>query len=121
MTENKKYFQDVFINYAPGDNGGALSAALVVAHKYFDKIDNLKTPYLGSEYNDHEIKETLENNTYKKFIYRYYQNDDEFFKSVAKLILKEMWLDGFMKMEFGPRALGNRSILADPSNPEMKT
>ena len=64
--KNKKYFQDVFINYAPGDNGGAIGAALVVAHKYFDKIDNLKTPYLGSEYNDHEIKETLENNTYKK-------------------------------------------------------
>ena len=122
LTENKKYFQDVFINYAPGDNGGAIGAALVVAHKYFDKIDNLKTPYLGSEYNDHEIKETLENNTYKKkFIYRYYQNDDEFFKSVAKLISEGNvigWFQG--KMEFGPRALGNRSILADPSNPEMK-
>ncbi len=122
LTENKKYFQDVFINYAPGDNGGAIGAALVVAYKYFDKIDNLRTPYLGSEYSDHEIKEILENETYnKKFTYKFFKNDDEFFNSVAKLISDGNvigWFQG--KMEFGPRALGNRSILADPSNPKMK-
>jgi len=122
LTENKKYFQDVFINYAPGDNGGAIGAALLVAHKYFDKIENLRTPYLGTEYSDHEIEEILKNDTYnKKFTYKFYQNDDEFFKYVAKLISEGNvigWFQG--KMEFGPRALGNRSILADPSNPKMK-
>ena len=46
LTENKKYFENVFINYAPGDNGGAIGAAFVVANKYHDKIENLKSPYL---------------------------------------------------------------------------
>ncbi len=122
LTENKNYFQDVFINYAPGDNGGAIGAALVVGNKYYDKIENLRSPYLGSEYNDNEIEKILENNTYKKrFTYKFYKNDDEFFKSVANLISEGNvigWFQG--KMEFGPRALGNRSILADPSNPRMK-
>ncbi len=122
LTENKNYFKDVFINYAPGDNGGAIGAALIVAHKYFEKIENLQTPYLGSEYNDDEIKKILESNFYKKkFSYEFYKNDEEFFKSVAKLIFDGNvigWFQG--KMEFGPRALGNRSILADPSNPKMK-
>ncbi len=122
LTENKDYFENVFINYAPGDNGGAIGAALVVAHKYHDKIENLKSPYLGPEYNDHEIKEILENNIYrKKFKYEFFKNDEEFFNLVAKLIGQGNvigWFQG--KMEFGPRALGNRSILADPSNPKMK-
>ena len=122
LTENKDYFENVFINYAPGDNGGAIGAALVVAHKYHDKIENLKSPYLGSEYNDHEIKEILENNIYrKKFNYEFFKHDEEFFNVVAKLIGQGNvigWFQG--KMEFGPRALGNRSILADPSNPKMK-
>ncbi len=122
LTENKNYFQDVFINYAPGDNGGAIGAALVVAHKYYSKIENVKSPYLGSEYNDNEIEKILENETYKKkFKYKFYKSDREFFKLVAKLISEGNvigWFQG--KMEFGPRALGNRSILADPSNLEMK-
>ena len=122
LTENKNYFQDVFINYAPGDNGGAIGAALIVAHRYHSEIKNIKTPYLGSEYNDEEIKKILENKDYKKkFTYKFYKNDSEFFKLVAKLISEGQvigWFQG--KMEFGPRALGNRSILADPSNPEMK-
>ncbi len=122
LTENKKYFEDVFINYAPGDNGGAMGAAFVVAHKFHDEIKNLKSPYLGSKYNDNEIKEILENDNYKKkFTYKFYKNDSEFFNLVARLISEGNiigWFQG--KMEFGPRALGNRSILADPSNLEMK-
>ena len=122
LTENKDYFDDVFINFAPGDNGGAIGAALVVAYKFFDQIENLQTPYLGTEYNKIEIEEILKNNTYKnKFSYQFYENDNEFFKSVSKLIHDGNvigWFQG--KMEFGPRALGNRSILADPSNPKMK-
>ncbi len=122
LTENKDFFEDVFINYAPGDNGGAIGAALVVANKYYNKIENLKTPYLGSEYNDNEIRKILENDFFKnKFSYKFYENNNEFYSSVAKLIYDGNiigWFQG--KMEFGPRALGNRSILADPSNPKMK-
>ena len=122
LTENKNYFQNVFINYAPGDNGGAIGAALVVANKYYNEIKNLQTPYLGSEYNNNEIKKILEDDFFKdKFSYKFYENDSELFKSTAKLIFEGNvigWFQG--KMEFGPRALGNRSILADPSDPKMK-
>ena len=122
LTENKNHFENVFINYAPGDNGGAIGAAFVVANKYYNKIKNIKTPYLGSEYSDIEIKKILEDESFKKkFSYKFYESDDEFFNFVAKLITKGNvigWFQG--KMEFGPRALGNRSILADPSKPEMK-
>ena len=122
LTENKNFFDDVYINYAPGDNGGAIGAALVVANQFFDNIENLQTPYLGTEYDNNEIEEILKNNFYKKkFSYQFYRDDDQFFKSVSKLIYEGNvigWFQG--KMEFGPRALGNRSILADPSNPNMK-
>ena len=122
LTENKNFFQDVFINYAPGDNGGAIGAAFIVASKYYDKIENLKSPYLGSEYSDNEIQKILENDFYKKkFTYKLYKNESELYQLAAKLIYEGNvigWFQG--KMEFGPRALGNRSILADPSNPEMK-
>ena len=80
---------------------------LIVAHKYHSEIKNIKTPYLGSEYNDEEIKKILENKDYKKkFTYKFYKNDSEFFKLVAKLISEGQvigWFQG--KMEFGPRAL----------------
>ncbi len=122
LTENKDYFNDVFINYAPGDNGGAIGAAFVVAHKYYDKIENTITPYLGSQYNNDEIREILEKNSYKKkFSYKFYNDNNELFKLAAELIDRGNvigWFQG--KMEFGPRALGNRSILADPSIPNMK-
>ena len=59
LTENKDYFEDIYINYTPGDNGGAIGAALVVATKYSNKIQNLKTPYLGSEYNNNDVKKYL--------------------------------------------------------------
>ena len=93
-----------------------------MAYKYSDKIENLKTPYLGNEYDDVHVKKILKSDFFKsKILFKFYENDKEFFKSVAKLIAEGNvigWFQG--KMEFGPRALGNRSILADPSNPKMK-
>ena len=122
LTETKNYFDDVYINYAPGDNGGAIGAALVVAYKYLDKVENLQTPYMGIEYNDNDIVKILENTLYKnKFSYTFFDDNKKFNQSVARLISEGNiigWFQG--KMEFGPRALGNRSILADPSNPKMK-
>ena len=67
LTENKNHFENVFINYAPGDNGGAIGAAFVVANKYYNKIKNIKTPYLGSEYSDIEIKKFLKTVLQKNF------------------------------------------------------
>ena len=89
LTENKNYFENVFINYAPGDNGGAIGAALVVAKYYYNEIKNLQTPYLGSEYNNNEIKKILENDFYKKnFSYKFYENDSEFLNLPQKLIFE---------------------------------
>ncbi len=122
LTQNKKYFNNVFINYAPGDNGGAIGAAYVVASKYNLNIINSKSPFIGKNYSDDEIYKSIEKKEYKKKIsYKHFSNDTELYKYTAGKIAEAKvigWFQG--KMEFGPRALGNRSILADPRNPDMK-
>ena len=115
-------FENVFINCAPGDNGGALGAAFVVASNYNQKLTNTKSPYLGKQFNKNQVKEILENYKYnKKISYDYFNSDKDLFEIASKYISDGKvigWFQG--KMEFGPRALGNRSILADPRNPNMK-
>ena len=122
ITNDKKLFDNVYIPYAPGDNGGALGAAFVVSAKYNNKIKSSKSPYLGKEYLNDEILQILQNDTYKKKVtYQFIKNNLDLSNSAAQLISKGNvigWFQG--KMEFGPRALGNRSILADPRNPNMK-
>ena len=57
----------------------------------------------------------------KKLNYKFFDKDEDFFNHVSKLISENNVIGWFQdKMEFGPRALGNRSILADPRNPNMK-
>lgn len=110
-------FDEVFVPFAPGDDGGAIGAALYLyALMGNHKLENT-SPYLGSQYTNKEIKDIL-------------QKHDLDFKCVSKkeLFIKVAhylcegqiigWFQG--KMEFGPRALGNRSILADPRRAEMK-
>jgi carbamoyltransferase len=121
LTNNKELFKNLYIPFAPGDNGGALGAAFVVAAKYKNNIQSSKDPYLGREYSLTEIKNILDKKFYKGKINYKLIPDKELFKFTAKLISKGSvigWFQG--RMEFGPRALGNRSILADPRNPEMK-
>ena len=123
LTDKNNSFENIFINCAPGDNGGALGAAFVVAAKYYNlNLTNIKSPYLGKDFSENEIKKILENDRYKgKLTYVFFKSDDELFKSASKHIANGEvigWFQG--KMEFGPRALGNRSILADPRNPNMK-
>ena len=119
---DKSNFDNIFINCAPGDNGGALGAAFVVAAKYNLELSNTKSPYQGKEFNEDYIKKILEKNKFKKkLIYNYCKSDDELFSTASKYIANGKvigWFQG--KMEFGPRALGNRSILADPRNPDIK-
>ncbi len=119
---DKNDFENVFINCAPGDNGGALGAAFVVAAGYNLELTNIKSPYLGKEFKEDYINEILEKDNYKKKLtYSYIKSEDELFTTASNYIAKGKvigWFQG--KMEFGPRALGNRSILADPRNPNMK-
>ena len=122
LTNNKSSFYNVSIPFAPGDNGGALGAAFVVASKYGFNLENLQSPYLGTEYSNHEVKVILDSPIYsEKLKYKFLDDDTNLIKTAALLISKQKvigWFQG--RMEFGPRALGNRSIIADPRKIDMK-
>ncbi|MBI4009980.1 MAG: carbamoyltransferase [Candidatus Aenigmarchaeota archaeon] len=120
---NETPFEDLFIQPAAGDDGGSLGAALFV---YYSLLENsrdptnsvLKNAYFGQEYTEKEIKDFLDSNKLK---YQYFENEGEFLDEVVKHLLNQEvvgWFQG--RFEWGPRALGNRSIIADPRNPEMK-
>lgn len=118
-------FKDIYIQPAAGDAGGALGAALSVSHMYFkeERIfdptkDQMRGAYLGPEFSEKEIQSM---NRKVKSTFKYYENFDELKEFAAKQLTTGNvvgWFQG--KMEFGPRALGNRSILGDARNPEMQ-
>jgi len=117
-------FENIWIQPAAGDAGGALGAALVGWYNYFgnprtaDNVnDSQKGSYLGPEFSDDEILSFLndEEIPYQKF------SDDELTSKVSDLIASEKiigWFSG--RMEFGPRALGSRSIIGDARSPKMQ-
>jgi carbamoyltransferase len=117
-----KIFKNVWIQPASGDAGGALGAAL--AYLYNEKKVNreinlnfMKGSYLGPSFDDEEIKNSLEksNVVYQKL------DPDNFYNVICDLLDQGMavgWFQG--KMEFGPRALGARSIIADPRSNSMQ-
>ena len=120
-------FENIFIQPAAGDAGGALGAAQVANYIYFKKerkvtngvlIDSMKGSYLGPEASNKEI-EIMARKT--KAVYKKYDNFEDLCKYVAKYIDDGAaigWMQG--RMEFGPRALGGRSIIGDPRNSEMQ-
>ena len=76
---------------------------------------------MGTSFSENEIKNELENKFINKVNYRKIDNNNEKYNIATDLIINKSvigWFQG--KMEFGPRALGNRSILADPRNPKIK-
>jgi carbamoyltransferase len=112
-------FKQVFIQPAAGDSGGALGAASYIYHVFLNNPRNfiLHNAYLGPSYSPNQIKRMLANHqvNYKEL------DELELVRYVARRISEGKiigWFQG--RMEFGPRALGNRSILADPRNPNMK-
>ena len=120
----KKIFDNIWIQPAAGDAGGALGAALAAWHMHYKKNrkvsinrDAMKGACLGPEFSDDEIKTELDicGASYKRL------SEDELINSVASALVDEKavgWMQG--RMEFGPRALGGRSILADPRSPDMQ-
>lgn len=112
-------FEDIWIQPAAGDAGGALGAALAVYYMYFEakrrprQHDAMKGAYLGPSFSNKNIANTLE-----KFQVVYSELSSEIvFEQTAEALEQGKvvgWFQG--RMEFGPRALGNRSILADPTN-----
>ena len=119
---SNKSFKNIFIPFAPSDNGGSIGSALLTNHKHGNKIIETKSPYLGNDYTNEEIEQILLNIKDKKQIK--IEKIDNFNllcdEAVNQLINDSVigWFQG--KMEFGPRALGNRSILADPRKRNMK-
>ena len=111
-------FQNIFIPYAPGDGGGSIGAAAQVSFKLNkSKPKFVENPYLGPSFNDDEIKEDIKNNINEneKFNIIKNENEESMVKNLSKL-LSEGKVVGYFQdnMEFGSRALGNRSILCDP-------
>lgn len=123
--QKENIFDNIFIQPASGDAGGAVGSALVAYHIYFNKeritikeLDRMNGSYLGPEFSEIDIR--LDVKKYKAK-YSYYQNFDDITKKVAKLIDEGNIIGWFQdRMEFGPRALGNRSIIGDARNEEMQ-
>ena len=106
-------YKNIFIQPAAGDSGGALGAALgldfIISGK---KRANFSHVYLGKSFSDQEIRSYLDNNG---IAYKFHENFDLLCDDVSDEIANEKivgWFQG--SFEFGPRSLGNRSILADP-------
>ena len=116
-------FKNIWIQPASGDAGGALGAAQAFYYQELDskreffKTDSMKGSYLGPEFTDDEVENELKNcgANYKKV------NLDQIIKDTAKALSEEKaigWFQG--RMEFGPRSLGNRSIIADSRSEKMQ-
>jgi carbamoyltransferase len=118
-------YDDIWIQPAAGDAGGALGAAYAVwhIHRKNPRVvngspDSMKGAYLGPEY---DAKDVVNLAAKYKAPYTHYEDFGELTRSVASLMAKGKvigWFQG--RMEYGPRALGNRSILGDARDPEMQ-
>jgi len=118
-------FKDIWIQPASGDAGGALGAALLIWHKYLgnqricdEKNDQQKASLLGPEFADDYIEDflTKEVASFEKLSY------SEIPQTISELIAQGNiigWFQG--RLEFGPRALGSRSIIGDARNPQMQS
>ena len=119
-------FKDVWIQPAAGDAGGALGAALFVWHQLLGherKVDGVhdmqRGSLLGPSFSDEQIREFLDS---VGAVYEQYDDEDELLETVAQLIADEKVVGHLAgRMEFGPRALGCRSILGDARSPRMQS
>lgn len=119
-------FKDIWIQPAAGDAGGALGAALTVWHMC-EKQDRAVTPgrdamngaYLGPSFDDEEIEAYLRENGY---VYEYHPDPAARARRIAGIMADEKVVGLHQgRMEFGPRALGNRSIVGDARSPKMQS
>ncbi|ACE84303.1 carbamoyltransferase family protein [Cellvibrio japonicus] len=117
-------FKQIWIQPAAGDAGGALGAALQAWHQYYDQPrtpvagDTMQGAYLGPAFDDVHIRQLLEerNAPYQHL------DDEQLYTHVARHLAEDKvvgWFQG--RMEFGPRALGNRSILGNPASAAMQS
>jgi len=119
----EKIFDNIWIQPAAGDAGGSLGAALAFWHiekgnkRNVDPNDDMKGSYLGGEFTQHEIEKELKSLGANFETFKY----EELIDKTAEFLSNEKaigWFQG--RMEFGPRALGGRSILGDPRSDQMQ-
>ena len=119
----EKIFDNIWVQPAAGDAGGSLGAALALWHieennpRVVNLNDDMQGSYLGPEYSQKEIQKELDK---IGAVYKIKNEEDLLNQTVYDLSIGEAigWFQG--RMEFGPRALGNRSILGDPRSSEMQ-
>ena len=119
----KNLFENIWIQPAASDAGGALGAALALWHIELNNErltpinDSMNGSYLGPSFNNDEIESSLKSvgAKYEKF------SEEDMLKITAKELSKQKTIGWFQgRMEFGPRALGSRSIIADPRSDKMQ-
>lgn len=118
-------FENLWIQPAAGDAGGALGAAL---YGWYQILGNMRTPrprdaqhgsYLGPEFNDGQVRTQLDK---CGAVYRHYNSEHGLTEAMAEELADGKIVGHFAgRAEFGPRALGHRSILGDPRDPEMQS
>ena len=118
-------FKNVWIQPAAGDAGGALGAACAAWHIWMGRErkvtagkDAMKGACLGPQFSDKDIKLMAAKHNAR---YHYFENDEVLYESITDILAGGHvvgWFQG--RMEYGPRALGNRSIIADARNPRMQ-
>lgn len=117
-------FKNVWVQPAAGDAGGALGAALFCWHKILKnekitkQMDSQKGSLLGPQYSNDEIQKSLDDNN---AVYHLCDNENELLEKASTYLAEEKiigWFNG--RMEFGPRALGGRSIIGDPRSQNMQ-
>lgn len=119
----EKIFEDIFIPPAAGDSGSCVGAALYAYYAHFNNeriaTNERNRVYLGPDFSDKIEKQILDGYSAK---YKFVENSDDLLNEVASA-LNSNKVVGFFNgaMEFGPRALGARSILANPQDPEMQS
>ncbi len=118
-------FSKIWIQPASGDAGGALGSALFTWYQIMGnprkvrKQDAQKGSFIGPSFSESKIRDFLQ---LSKAKYTEYNDEDSLAKNIAELLAEGKVIGHFAgRMEFGPRALGNRSIIGDPRNPDMQT
>jgi carbamoyltransferase len=131
LYKNTNY-KKIYIPSSPGDAGGSVGAASIVINKINNISKFSDNPYLGPFYNNHQVLKILEKNNIKinditdlsnnKLEVKFFNEMEELLRITAENIYKGK-IVGFYngRMEWGPRALGNRSILADPRNKDIRS
>ncbi|MDE6626709.1 MAG: carbamoyltransferase [Lachnospiraceae bacterium] len=122
----EKIFENIWVQPAAGDAGGALGAALFYYYQFgnHERIcdgikDKQKGTYLGPKYPDVYIRQYLDQ---KGYPYHFCESKEELYERTAELIDTQKVIGLFQgRMEYGPRALGNRSIIADARSPQMQS